>query len=137
MIRACEKNDFTMVAHFMEVKFRLEEAKDEDVKFRINDLSFKDKFTRSNNFVYVKNDQEVEFLKHIRNFQATCTPAFLIAKFRKNLLNEDYNFDPVIKAFLCIEICKSQENRFHEYADQFRKVQNSLEDFLGRQDLEK
>ena len=135
MIRACEKNDFTMVSHFMGVKFCLDETKDEYVKFRINDETLKDKSNK--NFFYVDNDREKEFLKHIRNFQATGTPAFLIAKFRKNLLNEKDNFYPITKAFLCIETCKKQEARFAEYSDQFRKVRNSLEDFLGRQDLEK
>ena len=132
MIRACEKNDFTMVSHFMGVKFCLDNV---DVKFRINDETLKDKSNK--NFFYVDNDREKEFLKHIRNFQATGTPAFLIAKFRKNLLNEKENFDPIMKAFLCIKTCNSQEARFPEYSDQFRKVRNSLEDFLGRQDLEK
>ena len=132
MIRACEKNDFTMVSHFMGVKFCLDNV---DVKFRINDETLKDKSNK--NFFYVENDREKEFLKHIRNFQATGTPAFLIAKFRKNLLNEKENFDPIMKAFLCIKTCNSQEARFPEYSDQFRKVRNSLEDFLGRQDLEK
>ena len=76
----------------------------------------------------------MEVLKHIRNFQATCTPAFLIAKFRNNLLREGdirTSFDPIAAAFMCIKICERQEIQFHEYGDQFRKVQASLEDFLG------
>ena len=106
-----------------------------DVIKLLNDKTFEDKSNK--NFFYAENDREKEFLKHIRNFQATGTPAFLIAKFRKNLLNEKENFDPIMKAFLCIKTCNSQEARFPEYSDQFRKVRNSLEDFLGRQDLEK
>ena len=141
MIRACEKNDFTMVSHFMGIRFPL--LVSEDVEFKINDYTFTDKVKISRNFFFEDNDQvikyQVEVLKHIRNFQATCSPAFLIAKFRKTFLDkvDPDNFDPIFAAFKCIEICKKQEDRFHEYGDQFRKVEKSLEEFLGRQDLQK
>ena len=127
MIRACEKNNFTMVSHFMCIN------SDQKLKFRINDSTFKDKYIGiSTNILCENNDKELEVLKHIRNFQATCSPVFLIAKFKKNIRNKVYDFDPIDEAFKCIDICRSQEDRFHEYGDQFRKVQKSLEDFLGR-----
>ena len=132
MIRACEKNDFMMVSYFMSVTFGQHMGR--SVQFRINDTKFKDTSTREINLFYENYNKEMEVLKHIRNFQATCTPAFLVAKFRNNLLREGENrtsFDPIAASFMCIKICKRQEVQFHEYGDQFRKVQASLEDFLG------
>ena len=139
LIRASEKNDLHMVSHFMSINFG--RGKGVDIVFQINDSKFRQEISRGRFEIAWFEDQTEEcneVLRHYRNFEAACSPAFLISRLRQSLRERGGRTptlqDPISKALECVHICQMQERIYIEYLGHFRKVQQSLEQFLGKKE---
>ena len=98
------------------------------IKFRINDELTKESI-KSSSFVEIKTEDK-EILRQYRNFQATCQPAFFLAKFKQS--SEQKRFDFFSKAFYCVRICQEQQKNYEELYEKFENVKSSIEEFLGK-----
>ena len=104
------------------------------MKFRINEV-FKKDLMRSRWHLkwFEDEDNGKEALRQYRNFRATCSPAFLIAKFKINNDGaKEGKFDFFSKAFESVFICQEHMKNFEEYQHQFEHMEASIGQFLGR-----
>ena len=109
------------------------------IKFRIDDYTFtKDSIQSYLKWFEEETDEEhpeKELLRQYRNFQATCQPAFFIAKFKQSgeqSGEQTKRFDFFSKALECVLICQEQQKNYEEYESQFENVKVLIEEFLGK-----
>ena len=103
------------------------------MKFRINEVFKKDSIKSRWYLKWFEDETNdgKEVLRQYRNFRATCSPAFLIAKFKiNNDSNKERKFDFFSKAFECVFICQEHMKNFEEYQNQFEQMETSIGQFL-------
>ena len=103
------------------------------MKFRINEVFKKDSIKSQWHLKWFEDESNdgKEVLRQYRNFRATCSPSFLIAKFKTDNDADEMKFDFFSKAFECIFICQKHRKNFEEYQNQFEQMEASIGQFLG------
>ena len=104
------------------------------MKFRINEVFQKDSIKSQWHLKWFEDETNdgKEALRRYRNFRATCSPSFLIAKFKINSEGtEEGKFDFFSKAFECVLICQERMQNFEENQNQFEQMEASIGQFLG------